>query len=517
MDQKREAPGLGRPSGTYDVAIIGSGPGGYATALRSAQLGFRVALIEQDPVVGGTCLNRGCVPTKALLTATHVIEEARHAREMGVDLTPEPIDYDRLHAFQQEMVDAMTGGLGDLLSQRKVEVIRGRGSLAGPGRVEVARPDGEPFILNADNVVLAMGASSRPLPGIPFGGPVIDSDRALSLPRFPDRAVIVGSGAVALEFASMWRAAGSQVTLLIRHDRVLTGWSRRSGQVLTRQLRRRGIDIITGVQCTGVDIGQDATPGVSPGQGHPDGDATGEGGITVHYAPNGPKGPDPGQSAEGEESGLIRSDLLLAAVGRRPNTGAPWVGSAGLDLDRAGSVVTDAQGRTNLDHVWAVGDVTPGHQLANRAFQQGITVAEAMAGMDPEPVDDATVPQVVFSTPQAASVGYDRQAAQEDRTLTDVQETIYPMMANSRMRMSGQEGALSLVTACRAEDLDTRVIVGAQIISPQASENIAEVEELIGNRVPLHRAAGLIHPHPTFSETLGEALLKADGRPLHMR
>lgn len=474
----------------YDVIIIGSGPGGYSTALRSAELGARVALIERDPRPGGTCLNRGCIPTKALLTATQILAQASLGETLGIKIQTRGIDYQQLSTYQEKMVAGMTDGLSQLLAQRKIDLIRGEASISGDGLVSVKNPDGSTQELSTYDTVLATGSRSRPLPGIPFSKRVIDSDRALNLKPFPKRALIVGAGDVALEFATIWHQAGSDVTMMIRHDRVLSHWGRRTGLIMTRELKRQGIHIITDTICRSVldsDKRDSLTVTYSAGQPHDD------------------------------SEGRLETDLVLAAIGRDPQTNQDWMEGLGIDTDENGQILTDSQGRTSRDRVWALGDITPGHHLAHRAFQQGITLAEAAAGLDPDPVRENTVPQVVYSTPQAASVGYTRQEAEEDPTLNQVEETIYPMQANARMRMSNSQGSLSLITACPSADLNNRIVVGIEMISPQASENIAEIQQLVGNQIPLAQAAELIHPHPTFSETIGEALLKADGRPLNMR
>ena len=473
----------------YDTIIIGSGPGGYATALRTAELGGRVALVEQDPVVGGVCLNRGCIPTKALLTATQVLEQADLGAAMGINIGSASIDYQKLQDYQDRMVDAMTGGLSSLLKQRGITVVHGHGTIVGDGLVEVTDQDGHRTRLTTCDTILATGSHARPLEELPFDDLVIDTDRALTLKPFPRRALIIGSGAVALEFATIWNQAGCQVTLMVRRDRVLSHWGRRTGQIMTRELERQGIQIITHARCSG---------------GHR---LPADGGIQVDYQPADDKG----------QAGSIETDLVLVAIGRDPNTDPNHMKELGIDLDEQGQVLTDSQGRTSRDRVWALGDITPGHHLAHRAFQQGITLADAASGLDPEPVNEATIPRVVFSSPQAAAVGFSRQEAEDDPSLNQVKETIYPMMSNSRMRMSGMQGTLSLITACQATDMEKQIVVGLEMVSPQASENIAEAQQLVGNQIPLHRAAGLIHPHPTFSEAIGEALLKADGRPLNMR
>lgn len=229
-------------------------------------------------------------------------------------------------------------------------------------------------------------------------------------------------------------------------------------------------------------------------------------GRTVHYRQGG-----------GEEERTAYGEVVLAAIGRMPNTDAGWFASNGIELEERGYVSTDAYGRTNVEGVWALGDITPGHALAHRAFEQGITIAETIAGLDPKPVSDETVPQVVFSFPEAASVGLALDDAKSCETIINPQETAYPMLSNSRMLMSGEGGSMTIVSGALAGAPDVPLVLGVHIVSPIASDLIAEAEQLVGNRVPLAAAARLIHPHPTFSESFGEALLKADGRPLHTR
>lgn len=506
---------------SFDIAVIGAGPGGYSTALRAAQLGKSVALIERDATLGGTCLNRGCIPSKALITATHTIDTVHRAAELGVNASVNGIDFGRLRDYRLHIVDLMTKGLAGLLAHRGVSVFHGEVvalasvdmnsdgtpmerpayTLTVSGRdgaaVERFVKAGVPEPLDAHveigarDVVVATGSRPRPLPGIGFRGALIDSTQALELDEFPASAVIVGSGAVALEFASMWATAGSDVTLLIRKDRVLSGWDRRASMTLTRELKRHGVTIITHTNVTQIDTGANL-------------------GATVHYEK---------RNSAGEiiDRQTVWGEIALAAIGRDPITDADWITNTGLTLDEHGMVVTDPFGRTNLPGVWAIGDITEGPALAHRAFEQGIVVAESIAGLDPKPVDDLSVPQVVFSSPEAASVGLTLDQAQSLDDLVSVSETVYPMLGNARMLMSGSAGSMSVVSGAYASDPDMPVVLGVHIVSPLASDLIAEAEQLVGNHVPLHDAARLIHPHPTFAETLGEALLKADGRPLHTR
>ncbi|WP_314686102.1 FAD-dependent oxidoreductase [uncultured Bifidobacterium sp.] len=509
----------------YDVVVIGAGPGGYSAALRAAELGLSVALVDRGAALGGTCLNRGCIPSKAIITATHAIGTIRRATEMGIDATLNGIDFGRLRSYRLHVVDTMTKGLAGLLAHRGVTVFRGEASVSagdapapsdpagsaaastaagtdrrvrieavtGTQAVErfvragVPEPQGQAVELRAGSVVLALGSSPRPLPESPFGGALISSTQALSLDRFPSSVVIIGSGAVAVEFASLWNEAGCDVTMLIRHSRVLSAWDRRTATTLTRELRRQGVQVVADAHVSRVDTGVNL-------------------GATVHY-----------RLGADETDVTAYGEFVLAAIGRDPATNVPWLGPLAVDRDGSGCITTDAWGRTTAIGVWAVGDATKGPALANRAFAQGIVVAEAIAGKNPDPVDDDSVTQVVFSSPEAASVGMTLDTARSRTDVHDPVETVYPMLSNARMVMSGSTGALSVVSGLRDGCGDEPVVLGVHMVAPLAGDLIAEAQQLVGGMVPVHRASSLIHPHPTMSETLGEALLKADGRPLHTR
>lgn len=488
----------------FDIVIIGAGPGGYSTALRAAQLGKTVALIERDKTLGGTCLNRGCIPSKALLTAAHSAQNIRQAERMGISATLQSIDFGKLRDFRTSTVETMTKGLAGLLSHRGVTVFRGEAELRDVHDVHVApaggeaqvmrsfkagveEPVGSELTIKGEDIVLATGSRPLPLPGNPFSGALIDSTQALELDTFPSSAVIVGAGAVALEFASLWNAAGCEVTLLIRKDRVLSSWEKRASMTLTRELKRRGVNVVTHTSVNHVDTGTNL-------------------GATVHY-----------RQGDGGEERTAYGEVVLAAIGRMPNTDVDWFASNGIALDERGYALTDGVRAYDVEGVWALGDITPGHALAHRAFEQGITIAETIAGLDPKPVADETVPQVVFSFPEAASVGLYAQRSESTRyhcrsagnRISDAVQLAYAhewgrRIHDHRQRCDGRRSGCS-PRAWRTYR------------QPVASDLIAEAEQLVGNRVPLAAAARLIHPHPTFSESFGEALLKADGRPLHTR
>ena len=359
--------------------------------------------------------------------------------------------------------------------------------------VTVDSADGTLHRISARHVVIATGATPRPLAEAPFGGRVLDSDAALELPVIPRSVIVIGSGAVGLEFASFWAAMGSSVTVLVRHGRPLSDWPRRVGASLKRGMTAHGVTFMdyTAVEsCTTDD--DTATLTVSTRKG----------------------------------TATLCADYCLVAIGRTPSTDAPWIEKARVERDSRGFIVTDPWGRTTLSDtasdtasgIWAVGDVTAGRQLAHRAFAQGRVVAETMAGLSPAPVRDELVPRVVFSLPEAASVGLDADQAKSGAfgTFSDVRETAIPMDGNARTAIAGDTGVIDIVTGVDGSAPDSpRLVLGVHMAGPHVSEFIGEAQQIVRNRIPLTEAALAIHAHPTFSEALGEALLKADGSPLH--
>ncbi|MEE1295504.1 MAG: FAD-dependent oxidoreductase [Bifidobacterium sp.] len=487
----------------FDIAIIGAGTAGYSTALRAAELGRSVVIVERDAVLGGTCLNRGCIPSKALVTATRTIAAIKDGARMGINASVDEIDFGTLRAFRDGTVHDMESGLRGLLAYRGVTVVQGDAELRPDGTLRVTpaprqtavrlfahdggfKDLGPALTLSGTDTVIATGSSPRPLECAPFHGALIDSTQALALNTFPHSAVIIGSGAIALEFASMWNAAGCDVTLLIRKDNVLSNADRRAALALNRELKRRGITIVKGTRVTGVEVGENL-------------------GATVRYREEG-----------GDAEHALAAEIALAAIGRTPNTDMPWLRLAGVKLDADGYVVVDDFGATSRPRTWAIGDITRGRALAHRAFAQGIELAERIAGLDPDPVVDTDVPNIVFCDPEFATVGLTLREAKADPGYVDVRETAFPVMANARMLMSGSGGSFSVVTGRPVTGGDD-LVLGVHVVCPDASDLIAEAQQLVANRIPLHEAAGQIHPHPTFSEVIGETLLKADGRPLHTR
>lgn len=504
----------------FDLAVIGAGPGGYATALRAAELGLSVALIDKDSSLGGTCLNRGCIPTKALLTAAHTWDEIKHAKYWGISVNQDAVQIDtaQLHRQKMKTVETMVKGLTSLVTTRGITVFHRYASLTTNHEISLGAndsssspsPDHTDYI-SADQIVLALGAAPIPFPSVPFSETVMDSNRALSLQEIPSSVAIIGSGAVALEFASFWNSLGSQVTVFVRKDRPLSHGDSHMSSAVMRGLKRVGIRFLT----------HTTVSTIQPNHSQDGSSQQSSAGALVFY-----------KKAGKEEEETLEAEKVLVAIGRRPATEAPWLKKIGLDRDKDGFISTDSYGQTTVSNLWAVGDIRRGHQLAHRAFSQGIIAAEAIAYRKglypalPQALDEFTVPQVVYSTIEAASVGYTAdQAVKAANELSpasplfcDIEETILPLLSNSRVLMEQSSGSITLVTARRVSDPEqTTILIGAHIAGPRASELIAEAEQIIGNRIPLSQAASLIHPHPTLSEALGEALLKADGRPLHVR
>lgn len=487
----------------YDIAIIGAGPGGYSTALRAAQLGKSVVLIEKNPYPGGVCLHEGCVPSKALLTAAHIIHDSARAEVMGLSLPLQSIDLGKLVDYKEGVVDQMTKGLESLLRKRKVTTITGTASLSPDRTITVETADGDTTSISASDIVLATGSRPRHLPGSPFAkNAILSSQDALNLRQIPQSVVIIGSGPIGLEFATLWNSAGATVTVLEAAERILPSATARISATVTRNLKRAGITFATNVVIDSLDESANQAATVR----YHDGSTAQEGSTS-----------DGDSDATAPETITVTAQFALVAIGRIPNTDAPWFSETGVALDERGLVRTDPYGRTSVPGIWALGDITPGKQLAHRAFAQGIVVAESIAGLATEPVDDHNVPAVTFALTEVGSVGYTRDEAEENPDFNDVEETTLPMLGNARVVMSGETGSITIVSGTTSSNPDVPVVLGVQMAGPGVSEFTAEAQQLVGNRIPLHEAARLVHPHPTLSETLGEALLSADGRPLHSR
>jgi len=451
----------------FDVVILGAGSGGYACALRAAQLGLTVALVEKDRL-GGTCLHVGCIPTKALLHAAEVADAARHADQFGVRATLEGIDMAGVNAYKDGVVDRLFKGLTGLIKGRGITVVEGSGRLTAPDTVEV---DGTSY--TGKHVVLATGSYSRSLPGLEVDGQrVLTSEHALTLDRVPASAVVLGGGVIGCEFASVWSSFGAEVTIVEALPRLMASEDADSSKHLERAFRKRKIKALTGKPFQKVE--------------HT------ESGVRVHV-----EGADP-----------VEAELLLVAVGRGPRTEGLGYEEQGITVDR-GFVPTDERCRTNVPGVFAVGDIVPGLQLAHRGFAQGIFVAEEIAGLAPTPVDDAGIPRVTYSDPELASVGLTEAQAREAHGDDAVETLVYDLGGNGKSQILKTAGSVKLV---RRKD---GPVIGVHLVGARVGELIGEAQLIYNWDAFPEDVAPLIHAHPTQNEALGEAHLALAGKPLH--
>lgn len=451
----------------FDLVVLGGGSGGYAAALRGAQLGLSVALIEQDKL-GGTCLHRGCIPTKALLHAAEVADQARGSAAVGVRATFEGVDMPAVNRYRDGVVDRLHKGLQGLVRDRHVTFVGGRGRLADGRTVEVGGMRYEA----TRAIVLATGSYARTLPGLEIGGRVITSDQALELDHVPNRVVVLGGGVIGVEFASVWRSFGAEVTVVEALPRLLAAEDEASSKALERAFRRRGITVLVGSPFAGVS--QTDT------------------GVVV--------GLETGQRLE--------ADLLMVAVGRGPSTAGMGFEEAGVATDQ-GFVVTDEGLRTTNPHVYAVGDIVRGPQLAHRGFAHGIFVAEEIAGRSPRPIDDASIPRVAYCDPEVASVGYTQAQAEERLGTESVAVFQYDLAGNGKSQILGTSGFVKLV---REKD---GPVVGVHMVGARVGELIGEGQLAVSWEAHPEDIAWLVHAHPTQGEALGEAFMALAGKPLH--
>lgn len=455
-------------SSPFDLVILGAGSGGYACALRASQLGLTVALVEEDKI-GGTCLHRGCIPTKALLHAAELADGARAGAAHGILTSFEGIDTAALHARKDKVVGQLYKGLTGLISQAGIEVVRGRGRLVDARTVEV---DGEGGTtrLTGRTVVVATGSYARTLPGVELGPRVMTSDQAMDLAEIPQRVAVLGGGVIGVEFASMLRSFGAEVTVVEALDRLVAAEEPSISKHLTREFKKRGITSLTSTRVASVEADEHR--------------------AVVHL--------------EGAEP--LEVDLVLVAVGRGPRSEGIGLEEVGVGLER-GFVPTDERLRTAVDGVRAVGDLVPGLQLAHRGFAHGIFVAEDVAGLDPRPVEDLGIPKVTYCDPEIASVGLSTEAAKGAGH--DVETVTYPLGGNGRSIIRGTTGSVTLV---RAKD---GPVLGVHMVGLGVSELISEAQLVVGWQAHPEDVAPLVHAHPTQGEALGEAAMLAAGRPLH--
>ncbi|MDQ3405667.1 MAG: dihydrolipoyl dehydrogenase [Actinomycetota bacterium] len=448
-----------------DLVILGGGSGGYACAFRAAELGLSVILVEKDKV-GGTCLHRGCIPTKALLHAAEVADIAREGDRFGVKSSLEGIDMNGVNSYKDSVVAGLYKGVQGLFKANKITVVEGSGTFVGPNTIEV---DGTRY--TGENVVLATGSYARTLPGLDIGGRIMTSDQALNLDYIPEKVVVLGGGVIGVEFASVWRSFGAEVTIVEALPRLVPLEDEWASKQLERAFRKREIAFKTGVRFTGATQTDSA--------------------VTVSL----------------ESGETIEADLLLVAVGRGPNTATLGFEEAGIAVER-GFVVTDERLRTSVPNVFAVGDIVPGLQLAHRGFQQGIFVAEEIAGLNPKVIDEAGIPKVTYCKPEVASVGLTEAQAKEK--YGSAQTLTYSLAGNGKSQILKTQGGVKLVKAPDGP------VVGIIMVGERVGELIGEAQLIYNWEAFPEDVAPYIHAHPTQTEALGEAFLALAGKPLHV-
>jgi dihydrolipoamide dehydrogenase len=464
----------------YDVVVIGSGPGGYVAAIRAGQLGLKTAIVEKDTKHGGTCLLRGCIPTKSLLESAEVFEHALHAREFGIEVGGEPrVDLAGVHRRKAKVVQQNAGGVTFLLKKNKVDLVTGHGSLAGPGRVKVVGPKGEQ-VLETRHVILAMGSVPRRLPNIEIDGKrVLTSDELLELDEMPRHLLVLGAGAVGVEFASVYRSFGCEVTLVELADRLVPVEDDEVSAEFERVYRKRGINVHTGTNVTGVEVLENG----------------------VRASLLGPKGELP----------PVNASHMLVAVGRRPVTEGCGLESTRIELER-GFIKVDGLQRTGEPGVYAIGDIVLGKpQLAHAASNEGIVAVEHIAGLNPPVIDWLQCPGATYSSPEIGSLGLTEREARKRGFNVKVGK--FPFSAIGKARILNQtDGFVKIVADAGCHDQ----ILGVHIIGPRATDLIAEAGPLLKNEFTLEELARTIHAHPTLAEAVVEAAHATLGHAIHI-
>jgi dihydrolipoamide dehydrogenase len=459
--------GQGGDNDQFDVVVLGGGSGGYACALRAAQLGMKVALVEKGEL-GGTCLHRGCIPTKALLHAAEVADQSRESEQFGVRTTFEGIDMPAVNQYKDGVVARLYKGLQGLVKSRKITFVQGIGRLVSPTAVEV---DGQRY--EGKHVVLATGSYSKSLPGLDIDGrQVITSDQALKLDRVPASVVVLGGGVIGCEFASVWKSFGAEVTIVEALPHLVPLEDEQSSKMLERAFRKRKIAFELGARFSGVEKT--------------------EGGVKVSL----------------ENGKTIEAELLLVAVGRGPTSQELGYEQVGVEMER-GFVKVDEHCQTSVPTISAVGDLIPTLQLAHVGFGEGIMVAERLGGLEPAPIDYDGVPRVTYSEPEVASVGITEARAKEKYGDDGIETLTYDLAGNGKSQILKTAGFVKLV---RQKD---GPVVGIHMVGSRVGELVAEAQLIYGWEAYPDDVASLVHAHPTQTEAVGEAHLALAGKPLH--
>jgi len=462
---------------SYDLTIIGSGPGGYVCALRAAQLGLKTALIEKSPTLGGTCLNVGCIPSKALLHSTEMLHFAQHqATDHGFTIKDVEVSIDKMMARKDAVVNKLVGGVKMLCTKRGVEIFHGFGSLDGPGKVKITPEEGEPQVIESRHIVLASGSVPIEIPALPYDGvQVVHSDHAIAFDQVPESMIVIGAGAIGLELGCVWSRLGSKVTVFEFLDQITPTCDKDIAKQAQRIFEKQGLTFSLATKATGVEV--------------KDGKCV----VTAER-----KG----------ETFTTEADKVLVAIGRKPYADGLNLESAGVELTERGRIKVDADLKTTAANVWAIGDVVDGPMLAHKAEDEGVAVAERIAGKHGH-VNYDLIPGVYYTDPEIATVGLTEREAKERGLKVNVGK--FPLTANGRALATDHTDGLVKIIA----DAETDKLLGAAIVAHSGSELIASIVGHMEYGGSAEDLARTVHAHPTISESIKEAALAVDKRPLH--
>ena len=463
----------------YDTVIIGTGPGGYVCAIRAAQLGQKVAVGEKRATHGGTCLNVGCIPSKALLHASELFDEANNGMaEMGIDVSPK-LDLKKMMAFKDEGVKGNTDGVSFLMKKNKIDSFHGFGKIVAPGKIEVTAEDGSVTEVETKNIVIATGSDVAQIPGIDVDEKrVVSSTGALELDEVPEKLVVVGGGVIGLELGSVWRRLGADVTVVEYLDKILATEDAEVSRQFQKILTKQGIKFKLGHKVTQVDASEEGAK------------------LTI-------------EPAEGGEPETLETDVVLVSIGRVPFTEGLGLEAVGVQKDNRGRVMVDENYKSNVDGIYAIGDVIAGPMLAHKAEDEGIALAETLAGQHGH-VNYNVIPNVVYTYPEVASVGKTEEALKEEGVSYTVGK--FPFTANGRAKVNRTTDGFVKVLADKATDR----ILGVHMVGPHVGELIAEAAVIMEFGGSAEDLARTCHAHPTLTEAVKEAALAVDGRALHM-
>ena len=468
----------------FDLVIIGSGNGGYIPAIRASQLGMSVALVEKEENLGGTCLNWGCIPTKALLHTAELLNAFNHSEDFGINANGAELDYEKLAEYRDRVVGRLQKGVSGLMRKNKVQVFTGVGSFVEPKKIKVEGEDGETQELEGENILIAAGSEVRTLPGLEIDHEkVISSDDIVTAKDYASSVIILGSGAVGTEFASMYSDYGAEVTIVEVLDKLLPAEDPDISDELLKRFEERGIRVMTGTMADSESLEKT------------------DDGVKITVSPSGE------EDGEGE---TLEADQILVAIGRKTAIEALNLDATSVEVNDGGEIQVDEFYRTAEDGVYAAGDVIGGYWLAHAAGHEGIVAAEHMAGEEPMPLDQNLIPRVTFCRPEVASFGLTREQAEEEGY--EVKESQFPFLAIGKALIEGEPNGFVKVVA----DTETDLILGMHAIGPKVTDLIAEgVFAKLVEGTP-QEIGMAVHAHPSLSEVMGEAALAVDGHAIHM-